>query len=364
MSNNILLDTINVLRTNGLSYNETISKISATLSIAKGTINRWISNNKIPKSYQFDLMKLQGCPINYSQFTASEKDQFYTPPNIATECCTILYNILTELGEDKDAYTYIEPSAGSGSFLKSLPSSNTIAMDIEPMPTDTKINIETQDFLSWSPTISNHPDRLRHNKYIVVGNPPFGLRGNLALRFINHSYPFADFVAFILPQLFESDGKGSPRKRVKGYNLIYSKKLFSDIFVNPSGKEIVVNTIFQIWSKHYETDEYKMVEVENPYFRVYSLSDGGTPSSTRNKKMIGLCDFYLPSTCFGKENIHSYNSFEELPNNRGYGIVFKDKKYYTQICKNIKWEDIAFKSTNSAYNLRTSQITKSILQTI
>ena len=43
--------------------------------------------------------------------------------------------------------------------------------------------------------------------------------------FINHSSKFADYVCFILPQLFESDGKGVPRKRVKGLNLIHSEKL-------------------------------------------------------------------------------------------------------------------------------------------
>ena len=37
------------------------------------------------------------------------------------------------------------------------------------------------------------------NKYVVIGNPPFGLRGQLALKFINHSYDFADYVCFILP---------------------------------------------------------------------------------------------------------------------------------------------------------------------
>jgi len=36
---------------------------------------------------------------------------------------------------------------------------------------------------------------------------------------------FADYVVFILPQIFESDGKGVPRKRVEGYNLTYSEKI-------------------------------------------------------------------------------------------------------------------------------------------
>ena len=47
-------------------------------------------------------------------------------------------------------------------------------------------------------------------------------RLNSKNKFINHSFEFANYVCFILPQLFESDGKGVPRKRVKGYNLIHS----------------------------------------------------------------------------------------------------------------------------------------------
>ena len=38
---------------------------------------------------------------------------------------------------------------------------------------------------------------------------------------LNHSNKFSDYVCFILPQLFESDGKGVPRKRVKGFNLLH-----------------------------------------------------------------------------------------------------------------------------------------------
>ena len=87
------------------------------------------------------------------------------------------------------------------------------------------------------------------------------------------------------------------------------------------------------------------------------MSDGGTVSSTRNKDMIGKCDIYIPSTCFGKENMKCYNNFEDLPGKKGYGIVFAENKS-AMINKmvNIEWNKISFLSTNSAYNLRSSQI--------
>ena len=104
-------------------------------------------------------------------------------------------------------------------------------------------------------------------------------------------------------------------------------------------------------------ERYALRDDKIDWLKVYSLSDGGTPSSTRNKDMIGNCDFYLPSTCFGKENMRCYQTFDELPGRKGYGIVFKQNKDESlQKAKSIDWPSVAFLSTNSAYNLRTSKI--------
>jgi hypothetical protein len=52
-----------------------------------------------------------------------------------------------------------------------------------------------------------------------------------------------------------------------------------------------------------------------------------------------------------------YDSFDTLPRQKGYGIVFiKDKKQNLQKFKTIDWSLVAFLSTNSAYNIRSSQI--------
>ncbi|MDV3166627.1 MAG: hypothetical protein Q8807_03130 ['Waltheria sp.' little leaf phytoplasma] len=93
------------------------------------------------------------------------------------------------------------------------------------------------------------------------------------------------------------------------------------------------------------------------FIKIYSLSDGGTPASTRNKKMLNLCDLYLPSTCF--KGMKAYNSFAELPNKRGYGIkILKKQAEIKKIFQNNDWPKTAFLSTNSALNLRTSLIIK------
>jgi hypothetical protein len=156
--------------------------------------------------------------------------------------------------------------------------------------------------------------------------------------------------------LFESDGKGVPRKRVIGYNLIHSVKIQSN-FYEPDGNILKINTIFQIWSKHHKNEMYDIKDYTNENMKIYSMSDGGTVSSTRNKAMIGKCDIYIPSTCFGKENMKCYSNFEDLPGKKGYGIVFNtDKQNMITKTLDIEWHNIAFLSTNSAYNLRSSQI--------
>ena len=107
-----------------------------------------------------------------------------------------------------------------------------VGLDIEPLSDE----IKQQDFLEWFPKESN--------KFGTIGNPPFGLRGNLALRFINHASRFSDYVCFILPQLFESDGKGVPRKRVINLNLLHSEKI-NNIFISPDNKDKKLNVFFK-----------------------------------------------------------------------------------------------------------------------
>jgi Rho termination factor, N-terminal domain len=316
-----------------------IHEISDKLNLCIGTIRRWQELKDVPVQYTFDLHKILSRDVDYSKFSSSSKDQFFTPSLIAKRC----WNTFNELVNiDKTKYTFIEPSAGDGSFMKVLPA-GSIGLDIEPRAED----IQKQDYLSWKPSDLT-------KKYIVFGNPPFGLRGHLALNFINHSSEFADYVCFILPQLFESDGKGSPRKRVNGYNLIHSETL-SAMFYSPDNQEVKVNGVFQIWSKFTKNPKYEIVKQSEEKMKVYSLSDGGTVASTRNKNMIGKCDLYLPSTCFGKENMKLYTSFDKLPGKKGYGVVFfKNKEINISKAKSIDWSSVAFLSTNSAYNLRTS----------
>ena len=343
-----LLDLLNKILDNKVDK-KSYKDIAQELNVAVGTVKRWNALKKVPKSYCFELMRMDNIDIDYSKFTSKEKDQFFTPRETAEYCYNKFKEILCKYNDRESDYNYIEPSAGNGNFLKVLPVDRRIGLDIEPKDKEIK---KIPDYLSWEPTDIN-------KKYIVIGNPPFGLRGQLALKFINHSSKFADYVCFILPQLFESDGKGVPRKRVvKDYNLIHSEKLNTD-FIDPDSNSIKVECIFQVWSKNHTDPKYDIKKINTSIIKIYSLSDGGTPSTTRNKKMFDKCDIYLPSTCFGKDNMRYYESFKELPGRKGYGMVFnKNKKKNIEKFKTIDWPNVGFLSTNSAYNIRTSQISE------
>lgn len=322
-----------------------MNAICEGLYLHKGTVNRWMEKKEVPPQYYFDLCRIAGVDVDYSQYSEKVKDQFFTSKDTAQYCYDKAIQVIIDLGVDLSQFTFIEPSAGDGSFYNLMPVSQRIGIDIEPKCK----GVIQSDFLSWKPDTQ---------KNICVGNPPFGLRGHLALKFINHAAQFSDFVCFVLPQLFDSNGKGSCKSRVKGLNLIHSEIVDSS-FYYPGGKNVSVNVVFQVWSKNHKIEE-ENVNLEG-IIKLYSLSDGGTPGSTRNKNQLYSCDYYLPSTCFGMESMIAYGDFEKLPHRRGYGLVIL--KYHTEIknvMQNINWLDVSFKSTNGAYNLRFDIIEKTI----
>jgi len=82
------------------------------------------------------------------------------------------------------------------------------------------------------------------SKVLVVGNPPFGSNGRLALQFLNHALKFADTVAFVLPKSFKGDAfLGDIDTHA---HLLFQKDLPRNSFeVDGAAKD--VPTVFQIW---------------------------------------------------------------------------------------------------------------------
>ena len=139
-------------------------------------------------------------------------DKYYTPIELAEHCIDKTYKIIGK----KNITEIIEPSAGNGSFSNQL---ECIAYDIFPE----EDNIIKQDFLKLD---------LDYKKgRLIIGNPPFGSRGNLISKFYNKSIELADYIAFILPIKY----KDSDVKLYK-FDLIYSEDLglrkYSDIDIH------------------------------------------------------------------------------------------------------------------------------------
>lgn len=113
-------------------------------------------------------------------------DKFYTKP----ETSSMLVSKVMSRYDFGDFDCILEPSAGNGSFLKNLPSSKRLGLDISPDDGE----IQKQDYFEWTPD--------RDKKYLVIGNPPFGRVSSLAIKFFEKSAEFADVIAFLVPRTF------------------------------------------------------------------------------------------------------------------------------------------------------------------
>ena len=116
-----------------------------------------------------------------------ELDKFYTPKQVAKDCIDTFWRTCFDITE------IIEPSAGNGAFSLQIP--NCIAYDLEPEHE----SIIRQDFLKL--------DLPYKYGRLIIGNPPFGDRNNLARSFYKKATELGDAIAFILPisQLNNSD---------------------------------------------------------------------------------------------------------------------------------------------------------------
>jgi predicted RNA methylase len=170
-------------------------------------------------------------------------DKFYTKPEIAKKCIECAKSIL-----NLKEYNFLEPSAGSGSFSNQL---KCEAYDLYPEGE----KIKKADFLLLNPD--------KEKKYVVIGNPPFGKRGKLAIEFINHASSFSDAICFILPNTFSRYSVQS--KICSDLKLIYSGELPKNSFTF-AGKDYDLNCVFQIWVKN-DFNDLKDLRKEKPQIK-------------------------------------------------------------------------------------------------
>lgn len=140
-------------------------------------------------------------------------DEYYTHPILAEYCVEQTKKLL-----NNKITSYLEPSAGTGVFLKFL-DKPYIAYDINPKHKD----IIAANFLSTSPEYKKGR--------CVIGNPPFGYKNLQAVKFFKKAIHYGDFISFILPI-----SQYNNNQQMYEFDMIYSEDLgilpYSDVDVH------------------------------------------------------------------------------------------------------------------------------------
>ena len=234
-------------------------------------------------------------------------DRFFTRENVARECHSRLLSVMVKNDVNLDEYVFVDAGAGKGVFFDLLPEQNRIGVELVP----NRAEFVEADFLSWLPAT--------HVRcYAAIGNPPFGHRGWQALAFMNHAASFANYIGFILPMAFQSDGKGSPRYRVLGAELVESQLIPPGAFEDEEGKPVRVNALWQIWKRG--VNKRKQSATCNDWLDLFTVD-------LRRERRCGherLCEatWFLQRTFYGSPP-SLVRDFSDVRYGCGYGIVIK-----------------------------------------
>lgn len=222
-----------------------------------------------------DILELLKPKVSAAQdtgkFRKNTKDQFYTSPAIAKQCCGELQKHIP----DVETYLWIEPSAGNGSFLGAIPNgTKCIALDIDPQAE----GIQQADFLTWTPPTTTQ-------NILLFGNPPFGRQSSLAKAFLGKGCGFANAIAFILPKSFV---KPSMTNCIpKHFHCILTKELDKNAFLC-NGTPYDVPCVFQIWVKK-DTDRTVQPKVKPIGFQYVSADKDYHIAFRRVGGLAGTC---------------------------------------------------------------------------
>jgi hypothetical protein len=187
-----------------------------------------------------DISNLTGLTTSLTGLTTSltglkrnTEDKFYTSKQTVNAC----YKDIKSNISIKNTDLIIEPSAGNGAFIPIIKklSNNYILYDIKPENKE----IIKKDFLKLKNPKSS-------SKIHVIGNPPFGRKSSLAIKFIKKSCEFCDTISFILPKSFKKDSM--KKSFALNFHLKFEKDLPYNSFIIGT-TSYNVPCVFQIWIK-------------------------------------------------------------------------------------------------------------------
>ena len=202
-----------------------------------------------------------------------EREEYFTDPLYAKKCVELVESHRAIASFD----AVVEPSAGTGVFLDAVTHPNVHAVDI--LPRDPRV--VKADYFDWRPPTDKN--------ILVIGNPPFGQRAALALRFLEKSMSYASVVAMILPRSFKKytfQEMMNPR-----FHLVDS--LEGDSFFMASGQPISVKTVFQIWEKRDQPREKLVLPMSHPDFEMKHAHLSRT-SEEKRAELIRNFPFAIP----------------------------------------------------------------------
>lgn len=233
-------------------------------------------------------------------------DKYYTLPETAQYCIGQVYDIIGK----NNISEVIEPSAGNGSFSLQIPT-KCLAYDIEPEHR----SIIKQDFLGLK--INYMQGRL------IIGNPPFGERNALSVRFYKKSIEMADYIAFILPI-----SQYNNNQQMYEFDLIHSEQL---PLIEYSGIKLL--TCFNIYKRpsngiFNNKQTFKLIDVE-----VCEYRRGGTYKKP-DKYDFGMCSW---GNSLGKEIEYIGQYAQE-----NYITVKNEylKSLIIDLCKKTDWKNL------------------------
>lgn len=258
-------------------------------------------------------------------------DKYYTSPELAK----YIVDKTKEIIGQENITEYIEPSAGAGIFLDYL-DKPYLAYDIEPEDN----RITKQNYLDL--------DMDYKKGRCVIGNPPFGNRNTLAVKFFKKSIQFGDYVSFVLPlsQLNNS-------YQMYEFDLVHSEDLGEWKF---SG--VKLNCCFNIFKrpkgKLNSKPNYKLADVE-----IAELRRGGNQNVDETQYDIGVCSY-------------GEGVIGRIPKYKGQYVkemYFKvnNTKYRDEIINLIKttgWEKEICKGSSGQLNLAQWQVYKYLKENI
>lgn len=176
------------------------------------------------------------------------------------------------------------------------------------------------------------------------------------MAFVNQSAKFADYIGFILPMAFASEGKGSPKFRVRGAQSIRSRPLPADAFVAETGQSVSVNAVWQIWKRG--VNNQRPAPTCNQWVDLFTVE-------LRKERLCGLnriseADWFLQRT-FYSEPPMLVRDFSDVRYVCGYGIVIrKNRDEVTKCLKGIDWKIYSNLATHNCRHIGMYHIRRAL----